>query len=366
MVINFMQEAYILNTSFETIYVIDKYDSFIWTDRYSEYGDFELYTSPESDIATYAVRGNYIYSSSSEHLMIIEKIIIDTDTELGNHLTISGRSLESILERRVVWNQTILNGNFQNAVKKLITDAIISPSISARKISNFVFQDSTDSYITGLKIDTQFTGDNLYEVLVDLCTEKDIGFKVLLNESNQFVFSLYYGVNRSYDQTSNPFVTFSPSFENIVNSNYLEDETVYKNVALVAGEDEAENRKTVIVGSGSGLTRKELYVDARDIRMEDEGGNPISETDYNNMLRQRGNEKLKEDNNKLNIAFEGEVEAQRSFRYGEDFFLGDVVQIENEYGKEGVVRVTEFVMSVKSDGYAAYPTFKVVDEEDRS
>ena len=34
----------ILNNELDAIYVIDTYESFIWTDRYCAYGDFELYS----------------------------------------------------------------------------------------------------------------------------------------------------------------------------------------------------------------------------------------------------------------------------------------------------------------------------------
>ena len=36
-------EAMILDTNFQGIYIVDSFESFIWTDRFSECGDFELY-----------------------------------------------------------------------------------------------------------------------------------------------------------------------------------------------------------------------------------------------------------------------------------------------------------------------------------
>lgn len=49
--------------------------------------------------------------------MIVEKIQITSDTEDGNHVTVTGRSLESILDRRIVWGQKLLSGNLQNGIK---------------------------------------------------------------------------------------------------------------------------------------------------------------------------------------------------------------------------------------------------------
>ena len=37
-----MVDVYVLNTDFQIVGVIDVYESFIWTDRFYSYGDFEL------------------------------------------------------------------------------------------------------------------------------------------------------------------------------------------------------------------------------------------------------------------------------------------------------------------------------------
>lgn len=36
-------ELLVLNTTFESIAVVDTYESLIWTDRYNAYGDFEIF-----------------------------------------------------------------------------------------------------------------------------------------------------------------------------------------------------------------------------------------------------------------------------------------------------------------------------------
>lgn len=50
------------------------------------------------------------------------------------------------------------------------------------------------------------------------------------------------------------------------------------------------------------------------------------------------------------------------FKYGEDFFNGDVVQIANEYGHETRARILEIVMSEDNEGVSLYPTFKTIEE----
>lgn len=309
----------------------------------------------------YIKQDYYLQSKESEHVMIVEKIQITSDTEDGNHVTVTGRSLESILDRRIVWGQKLLSGNLQNGIKTLLNENVISPSDSNRKISNFIFKESTDSAITKLKLEAQYTGDNLYDVIQKICEEQGIGFKITLNDEKQFVFELYAGSDRSYDQTENPYVIFSPKFENIINSNYIESKASLKTVTLVGGEGEGAGRRYTTVGGGSGLNRRELFTDARDISSNVGSDDALTDAEYMAQLQQRGKEKLAE--NVSITSFEGETETTIMFQYGKDFFNGDIVQIANEYGHETKARILEIVRSEDKDGYSVYPTFKTIEQE---
>lgn len=380
-------EFLVLNTKFETVAILDVFESFIWTDRYSKCGDFEIYTSSDRQIIETLKEDFYIWTEDSEHVMIIENRKIITDVEEGNKFLVSGRSLESILDRRIVWNQILLDGYLQGQIKRLLNENVINPEDPNRKISNFIFEETDDPYILSLKVQVQYTGDNLYEAVCKLCESVSIGFKITLNDDNQFVFKLYSGVDRSYDQETNPYVVFSPSFENIIDSNYYESKAGYKNVGLVAGEvdntipyagtsnaaggttvtiGESSARRTVVVGESTAkeLSRRELYVDARDISSITSNGDSISTSAYDDLLRQRGDERLNE--NKIVQAFDGQVESTQMYRYGEHYFMGDITQLENEYGMESKVRVTEFIRSVDKDGIDSYPTFEVIEEREVS
>lgn len=353
-------ELFVLNADFESIAVIDTYESMIWTDRYNAYGDFEIYFAMDESLLEYIKEDYYLWLKESEHSMIIEDIKIDADTEEGNRLIVTGRSLESILERRIIWGQRIFSGNLQNAIQTMLNENIISPSVADRKIANFIFVPSTDSKITSLTIDNQYTGDNLYTVIKGLCEENNIGFKIVLTDDNQFAFSLYAGADRSYDQTENPYVVFSPNFENIINSNYFSSKAGYRNVTLVAGEGEGASRKTTVVGSASGLDRRELFTDARDISSDTEDGT-LSDAEYIAQLRTKGLKNLAD--HMITTAFEGEVEVTRLFKYGEDFFIGDIVQIANEYGNENSAYISELIISNSDEGLSIYPTFKTISKE---
>lgn len=348
----------VLNRELEAIAVIDTYESLIWTDRYRDVGDFELYIAEIENLLSVIRQDYYLVNRASDRAMIIEKFLIASDVENGNRLTISGRSLESILDRRIIWLQTIVTGNLQTGIKKLLDENLINPGNADRKIPNFIFKESEDPLITALTIDAQYTGDNLLDVVRNICGEHDIGFKVTLNDSNQFVFELYAGADRSYDQTTNPYVVFSPKFENIINSNYIESKSALKNVTLIGGEGEGYSRRYDVVGEASGMDRRELFTDARDISSDAGDGVTLTDFEYHEHLKQRGKEKLAECEDI--ISFEGQVDTTNMYHYGEDFFMGDIVQFANEYGHEARVRVLEFVMSEDASGSSTYPTFATI------
>lgn len=365
-------ELLVLDESFEPFAIIDTYNSLIWTDRYNECGDFELFTAMSMDLLNVIKQDYYIRRPDSDHVMIIEKIEIDTDVEDGNTITITGRSLESLLDRRIVWNETSLSGSFQDGIEKLLNENVISPSNESRKIPNFKMEKSEDQAITNLTIEAQYKGDNLYDILQILCTERNIGFKVVLSDTNELVFSLYSGTDRSYDQTDNPYVIFSPNYDNLISSNYIESKSSFKNVTLVSAED-SDNRPEeegaeaplveTAVGNVFGLARRETFTDYGSIsRTVTEGDQEktLSDSEITAMLRQRGKETLAE--NASILSFEGEAETSTMFKYGEDFTIGDIVQVEDHYGHESRARVIELVLSDATDGFSVYPTFSAIAE----
>jgi hypothetical protein len=287
----------------------------------------------------------YLVMAESDQTMIVESRGLTTDPEEGNHIVFSGRSLGSILDRRIVWNQTILSGNFQDGIEQLLNENAINPTIPQRVIPNLRFVRSIDPTITSLTIDAQFMGDNLLTVIEKLCTEKKIGWKIILTDDNHFDFMLYSGVDRSYSQTTNPYVIFSPKFDNLLGSNYAESNKEEKTVTLVGGE-------------GEGVDRKTIAVEARDISSNVDGGT-LSETDYNAQLTQRGKEDLAK--HVAVTSFEGQVDSKILYKYGKDFFMGDIVQIANEYDMETKARIVEFIHSQDINGESHYPTFAKVE-----
>ena len=65
--------------------------------------------------------------------------------------------------------------------------------------------------------------------------------------------------------------------------------------------------------------------------------------------------------------FSGEAAQQSMYTYNEDFFLGDFVQIQNEFGQQDIARVTEYIRtSSDSEGDVFYPTFESLSDIQKS
>lgn len=351
---------YVLNRSFERVAVVDDYISIIWTTRYYTYGDFELYiNADEGDINTlqagnYLVREQDISGDEYRNVMIISNIELSTDAEDGDKLIITGYCLKSILLRRVVATQTVLSGAVQSCVATLINGTIINPSVSARRISNFVH--GTNDLINNYTMEMQITGDVLEKAVSEICQTYGYGYDVFIRGSN-FVFYLYEGTDRSFNQDVNPYVIFSGDFDNLLSSDYKINRDDYSNVAYVAGEGEGTDRTIVMVGNSAGLERYEQWVDARNASSNN---GEISVADYKKMLVQEGTEKLSE--TAVTTSFEGEIENTVNFQLGVDYFLGDLVQIKNDYGISAVTRIIEIIDSEDDQGHDVIVTLSVFAE----
>ena len=340
----------IMNSSFVRLAVIEDYISFIWTERYYDCGDFELCVAASVNYMTLFKKDYYVVRDDSENVGIIEDIRIQRNENGFDMLIVSGRFLSSILGRRIIATQTTVNGTISNCVNQLILQNVIEPSDASRTISNF----TVGSYSITDAIKAQYTGKNLLETISDICRTYKVGFKVTLNEDHEFVFTMYKGKDRTYNQTTNTYVIFSDEYDNLLSSEYEEN---YQNIAtavLVAGEGEGLDRKTKWVTDGStGLARHEVYKDQRQLQSND---GEITAEEYNELLEEAGEESLTQ----YTTTFSGEVYFDNVV-YKQDVDLGDLCVIENSrWGIHLYSRLVEVIESTSETGeYSIVPTFGV-------
>lgn len=333
---------YVLDKTLKRIGLIDNYVSLIWTTRYYSYGDFELYLPVTTEFIELLQIGYYLETTESNYVMIIESINLKTDAENGNYLTISGRSVESLLERRVVSSRmSVSDYQIENLSKMLIESNFINTS-SDRIMNEIAVNSETKGFsdtITG-----QYFGNNVYEVISQNCTAYGYGFRMPL-VNGKFTFEMYAGLDRTRSQKVNIPAIFSPEFENLVNTEYSYNVQEYKNVAFVAGEGEGSARKSIFSGAVSGIERREIFVDARDLSSEN-----LTTFQYQQQLKNRGIEKLAE-----TIIFPEYVGEVNNFP--EYCGLGDIVEVVNEFNMKATARITEIIESYSTSGNTRVPTF---------
>lgn len=230
-------EARFMDTHFNTTRYVDAFSSFIWNDEYIGYGDFELSFPMEVGGLAGISDGYYVSIKESPRYMIVEGIDIQTDVENGNYAIISGRSLESILTRRIVRSKSIFSGSLEQVVLRLINANFARPSESSRDIPQIAVKKTTDPTIetitTAIEVEE---GDNVYDTIMDICDYYKVGFRMMVEDDSLIVFELYNGVDRSYNQTKNPYVIFSSKFENLKASDMQMNTTNYKNVCYIVSE----------------------------------------------------------------------------------------------------------------------------------
>lgn len=79
----------------------------------------------------------------------------------------------------------------------------------------------------------------------------------------------------------------------------------------------------------AGLSRRELFIDARDLQSDADPDKPLSPEEYAALLAARGDQKLAE--NQLVRSFSAAVRTyDPTYSYGGDFQLGDTITVTDE------------------------------------
>ena len=172
----------------------------------------------------------------------------------------------------------------------------------------------------------QNTGDDIKTALYELLKLDGLSYSIDYDyEEDTLRFNVWSGLDRTENQTQNSWATFCKNFENIQDDKYSKDETQYKNFAYVAGEGTGGKRFVVEINQiQDDEERKEMYVDARDLQQEEN----MTDSKYKEVLKQRGLEKLQE-NNKVEMT-EFNIDPDSNLECGRDYNLGDTVMYKND------------------------------------
>lgn len=354
-------DFYILDSDFCGVDIVQNAESLVWKKCYCDPGSFEIYTIASAANVDLLQIGRYVTRLDDDMVGIIEKISIQKDDDGRDMLLASGRCAKSLFARRIIQPQQVFTGTVWNRMYWMIYRNAAEPTAEYRKIPGISIAD-VDPGIKGASDQTQHTGTNLMDAVIELLAANDLGWKVTTDGTGEFTVSLIAGKDRSVEQTDNEPVLFSDDLDNLASSDYEKDMTSYANVAHIAGEGEGSARVWAgidITGGQtgiSGLDRYELFVDARDLQKTstDSSGKETTMTDaaYMEALKARGLEKLKD--TQYTESFEGEAD-WGTYQYRVDYDVGDIVTIRNQFGISANIRIVAVEEIEDEDGYTVTP-----------
>lgn len=365
----------VYNSNREAIGVIDRGISLIWTERYDKPGDFELIVDLTTANVNLLAIDNYLSIDESDDWMVIETVVLTTDDERGNTLSASGRSLLSLLDRRqLLDNWAWGSGGMTSGTRAdvaliafLSANMTSVPTYPAKQVSYIYGLYTSDTRVEDLTVPLSYdyrTGNsdiNLLEKILTIPEIWGVGIKSVVTPIDKhFTFEAYLGQDRSKGQTDNRVVIFSPDFNNLVESEFGISSVGEKNFMWVHGAPEpAPILKTstwVEASEPSDISRREGFLDASYVNPYVEGtSTPKTSGVYTPELQAEGQYQI------YNLGrftyFTGKA-ADRIFHYRVDYWLGDIVQFENEFGLGGPAIIKEVTINKEESGTFIYPAFE--------
>lgn len=365
---SFLTDIYVLDTNYNIVGILDNYNSAIFTKRYWECGDFELYIKANKKSLELLKPNYFVKYANDTYIYVIESIQLSTNQEDGDFLTIKGRSAESILDRRILYNHravsnkiggfmvTYPTGSLIWTVEDCIRNALEMTIAPINPTEQGYLYDWYGNFVLGkrqgfteIMPQTQLTGVNLYDFVTEQCKKNNYGMRVHLNDNKNFEFNLYRGRDCSYNQKDNPYLIFSTEFGNLLNTNYIFNNTNFKSHIITAGEGDGDNRLWIEryrkdTSHFSNINRREVFLDNKSVS-SDEVENYIgllNDTAEMEIIKYNAVEEL-----------DGEVTSIKGMEYQ----LGDIVQITNEYGLSATAKILEIIECENETGYSIIPTF---------
>ena len=297
----------IIDTNFNFKGMIDDYSSFYFVRNYYQAKEFQLVCSCKYKEI---LKDEDIIFIDPKKPLIIESIIID---ESKNQITIKGRDIKSILERRITvpavgQAHDSFKGNAEDVIKHYVETNAVNPVDKKRIINQLIIAPTTHK---GQILNWQSRYKYLNSEITSICKTTGLGWEITLDlVNNKFVFDVIEGKDLT---NSKQKVIFSEDFNNITDVIKTNDSKNYKTMGYVAGQGEGENRevKEVFKNNDIGLDRRELFIDARDIEENQDG-----------KLTDRAEAKLK---NFDYITSTESTVSNTNFIYQKDWNLGDIV-----------------------------------------
>jgi hypothetical protein len=225
------------------VVVIEEPVSLIWVTRFNTPGEFELYVPATTELFS-LIKTNMgkliVTRSDKTDIMYIEYIKLIESEETGDYLIIKGRTIDCIMEKRVIGYPTTFNNiAYHTMILQLIRENLSAPTVVTtdypadpltRKISPVQVQSSVVNVSYGSAV---YHGENLLAVVDQILQLKGYGLRAYLSQG-EIIFDIYEGRDRTW-------VVISPRTDMILSSEYEYSIRGQCNAAFVYAEGDPEH-----------------------------------------------------------------------------------------------------------------------------
>lgn len=369
-------DIFILDALLRQIDVVDEYISFIWTERWSSIGDFELVTIATPSNKYRFVPDTKLSITQSKRVMIVETVEETDDVENGSILKVKGRCLNSLIQKRVAARVSPITSLILNTwdtygfspmelLDLYFFSICYDGELSTGDIIPFVqlsgslypAENIPDPYPSG--IEYSLKPKDLYAALREICDAYDIGFRFYRDpNASKLYFEPTMGSDRTMAQTDFPPVTFSQDMANLIDTTEFTDYSNYYNAVQVIYfyKDDLDNDVTIsefvkaaeLDFSEGGFDQKTKFLSVTQIPED------MLLVDVPAYLIKLGQEELGR-SRPVNL-YDGEVAKNSLYVYEVDYNLGDIVEVRGNDGGTAYMRVVEQIFKCDSAGEAAYPS----------
>lgn len=347
------------------------YESAMWVERYRDTGEFEFVAPLSSGLREFLPLGTIISHTDTLEAAIVENHFIKEGKNEDPKITISGRSLESYLDNRIVGAELAFGDPDQDYFDPYELSAA-TPAQQAKTLINdhiIVGISDTNNTLDDNVVAEAIAGSGTSEVRVikrqsvlkalqELLAMEDLGVRTVRKNN--------FGVEGVSDKTwiyihegtdKSETVIFSWDQGEIQSAEYLTSLKSEKNVALVHGQ----YLETFVYGSEGNYTRRIMLVDASDI----DGNEPIpmdspTRAALRTKMQARGREALAAQKAVDIVSIDITSATQHIYR--KDYNIGDIVSVSGNYDTTVKRRVVEHVEIEDKDGSNSYPTLAALEE----
>jgi len=223
---------------------IDNYTSLSYVDSWEENGSF-VAVMPNDNFEAFT-EASYVFFDGRTYE--IEGI------ESGDELTVSGQTLDALLDRIVIYEIERLQGRLEERVRYIINKLAIT---GTQAIDKLVLETDND-YKRAM--DAWTVRGPLGKFLREQLNLRGFSYKIEYDvDTDTLIFQLLNGADRSQDQDTNTTAIFSTDAGNIEKVTYKKNTRDYYNFAVVCNEDE-EDLQTVEVDLSGGEPVRAMYV----------------------------------------------------------------------------------------------------------